>query len=426
MEGEYLSQIIDFDEIGGYGYLNLIVAPCGSGKTTLAFEHLATQYGNPSRALYLIDTVAGQDQLLENSHFRIYDKDWRKNLADTPLKDDGKIVVMTYARFGTLCKYFPNWHIGLDVIICDEIHKLFEMDLWNRAAKIPDNENVYRIAWNFIVQAFHLEQVPAVYALTATPEALYAHFDHKVNYDDEWLWDDDPSYLERQLKLFIYTVPLYGVPRHYEQKTTETYSNLIMLCHRLPLDKKGILYVPRIAQMQKCIEVLTSRGLRAVGIWSPHNQNWWMDKQQYAVRQHIIEHSAIPDDVDILLINKSCETSINIESHIDYMVVHSNQKDAQIQAIGRYRNDLDLVYLFDPDASDDLVLPDEMLDTPLYKEDINAYIKQQNIKDDYGHTMKQPTFLKYITMWDYQVQEKKIKGGKRYHIISRPETGTQN
>lgn len=421
MEGDFLSDIIDLDEVGDYGRLNLIIAPCGAGKTTFALQHLAPMYRNPARALYLIDTVAGQDQLLQNPKFRCYDKDWRADFTDTPIKDDGKIVVMTYARFGTLCKYFPNWYIGLDTIICDEIHKLFEMRLWNKAANIPDNENIYAIAWNYIFLAFHLEQVPAVYGLTATPEALYEHFRDKDNF-----YEEDPRYFKEKLSHFIYTIPLYGTPRHYVQKALEHYNNLIMLCHRLPADKKGIIYVPRIVQMTNCIEVLDKRGIRAVGIWSPNNQEWWMDKQQYAVRQHIIENATVPDDVDILLINKSCETSINIKSHIDYMVVHSNQEDTQTQAIGRYRNDLDLVYLFNPDIWDDIDLPSEMLNTPLYKEDIDSYITEHDIRDEHGHIMKQPSFLKHIAMWDYEVQSKKKKGGKRYHIITRIATGTQN
>lgn len=421
MEGDFLSNIIDFDEVGGYSFLNLIIAPCGAGKTTLALDHLAYEYGNPARALYLIDTLAGQDQLLQNPKCRCYDKEWRENFADTPIKDDGKIVVMTYARFGTLCKYFPDWYIELDTIICDEIHKLFEMRLWNKAANIPDSENIYAIAWNVIFTAFHLEQVPSVFGLTATPRALYEHF---VGKDSDCEYDPDQA--QEVLDLFIYHVPLYGIPRHYVQKEVKTYNNLTMLCNRLPADKKGMIYVPRIAQIEKYVQLLRNRGIRAVGIWSPHNEDWWMDSQQKRIRQHIIETAEIPDDVDVLLINKSCETSINIKSHLDYIVVHSSQEDTQIQAIGRYRNDLDLVYLFDPEIWDDIILPEEMLDTPLYKEDINAYILEQDIRDEQGHLMKQPRFLKHITMWDYTVQPKKIKGGKRYHVISKSLSGTQN
>lgn len=67
-----------------------------------------------------------------------------------------------------------------------------------------------------------------------------------------------------------------------------------------------------------------------------------------------------------------------------------------------------------------------MLNTPLYKEDVDNYIEKLDIRDEQGHLMKQPTFLKHITMWDYEVQAKKKKGGKRYHIISKINTGTKN
>lgn len=76
MDGDFLSEIIDFDEIGVCGYLNLIVSPCGSGKTTLALNHLAPMYGNPARSLYLIDTVAGQDQLLQNPKYHLCPKNY--------------------------------------------------------------------------------------------------------------------------------------------------------------------------------------------------------------------------------------------------------------------------------------------------------------------------------------------------------------
>ena len=107
------------------------------------------------------------------------------------------------------------------------------------------------------------------------------------------------------------------------------------------------------------------------------------------------------------------------------MVVHSSQKDTQLQALGRYRDDLDLLYLYDPEIWDEIILPDNMLDTPLYKEDIDAYIKEQDLRDERGNAMKQPGFLKHITMWDYKVQAKKIKGGKRYHLITKIDSGTQ-
>ena len=152
-----------------------------------------------------------------------------------------------------------------------------------------------------------------------------------------------------------------------------------------------------------------------------------MDKQQQEVRNYVISNEEIPENVDVLLINKSCETSINIKSHIDYMIIHSSQSDVQTQALGRYRNDLDDLYLYELEADDIVIIPPEMLDKPLFKEDINLFIKEQNIRDYYGRLMKQPMFLEYIIYYGYSVKSGKIKGGKRYNIISKPEiTGTQN
>lgn len=65
LKGEYLSEIVSEDDIKE-GALNLIYAPCGSGKTTYALNDLSlysfANYGNVP--LYLIDTVNGKEQLI--------------------------------------------------------------------------------------------------------------------------------------------------------------------------------------------------------------------------------------------------------------------------------------------------------------------------------------------------------------------------
>ena len=182
----------------------------------------------------------------------------------------------------------------------------------------------------------------------------------------------------------------------------------------------------RISMMEKYREFLQKRGINAVSIWSPHNQHWWMSKRQYEVRNYIIENAAVPDDVDVLLINKSCETSINIKSYIDYIVVHSSDPDIQTQAIGRYRNDLDDLYVYDPELWADIELPEEMLGVPLFKEDIVKLIKEQNMRDGTGRLVGKPTFISYLKDSGYDVESKKIKGGKRYQIITEKANCSQN
>ena len=107
------------------------------------------------------------------------------------------------------------------------------------------------------------------------------------------------------------------------------------------------------------------------------------------------------------------------------MVIHSTQNEVRTQALGRYRNDLDTVYLYEPEIIETIPIPVEMLGIPLYNEDIDNFIASNNIRDDQGRLMKQPSFLKYISFFDYDVQSKKHKGGKRYHIITERSIGTQ-
>lgn len=409
MEGSYLSELVDPKEAAYCQQLNLIVAPCGAGKTTFAIEQLATLWGDRQTSLYLIDTVAGKEQLLQNPKCQRYEKGWRKDEDFSDKTYKGKITVMTYAQFGTLCKHFPKWYWGLDTIICDEIHKLFEMRLWGIAKKIPKAENVYDHAWEAIFEAFYFWRVQSVVAMTATPTLLYRNFSEKV--DGEWF---ESSLLDTA----IHHVPLNGVPRHYEQRNIHEYNNLTALCNRLPADKKGILYIPRIAMMEHYQEILQKRGINAVSIWSPHNQDHWMTKRQYETRNYIIENAAIPETVDVLLINKSCETSINIKSHVDYIVVHSGDPDVQTQTVGRYRNDLDDLYLYNVESWEDIELPEEMLGVQLFKEDIIQYVEQQNVRDEKGRLVSQPTFISYLKDSGYDVVSKKVKGGKRYHIVT--------
>ena len=78
------------------------------------------------------------------------------------------------------------------------------------------------------------------------------------------------------------------------------------------------------------------------------------------------------EDEDVLLINKSCETSVNIESHVDFMIIHSSDSDTQTQARGRYRNDLRQLYLYADWAlyEEKIEIPKDKMNVRLFKDDI--------------------------------------------------------
>ena len=102
----YLSEVLDLSALRK-GRANIIVAP-----------------GN---VLYLIDTRAGKDSLLlrENAQkcteawVHLYDPHW---WGDRP--DRVNFAVMTYHQFGHALREESTFLIGIDLIICDEIHSL--------------------------------------------------------------------------------------------------------------------------------------------------------------------------------------------------------------------------------------------------------------------------------------------------------------
>ena len=136
-------------------------------------------------------------------------------------------------------------------------------------------------------------------------------------------------------------------------------------------------------------------------------------------KNYIINNAAIPDDIDVLFINKSCETSINIKSHVDYMVIHTTELDTKLQAMGRYRGDLDLVYIYWPSENERIELPEEMQNIPLFKEELEVYIYENNIRNSKGELMKTPSFLQLLKDQGYHVTPGKIRRGTRYHTLSR-------
>ena len=171
MEGKYLSEIVDLSSIC-IGRLNLIEAPCGAGKTTLAIQTLPQEYCDPSRSICLIDTVAGMEQLLKNSKCQCYDNELLDVVTCFSDPKNDKITVTTYAKFGVLCKKHPKWYQDLDTIICDEMHALVSMKKWTES-----EDNLHEIAWNALVECVESKDGPTVIGLTGTPDPLIKALD---------------------------------------------------------------------------------------------------------------------------------------------------------------------------------------------------------------------------------------------------------
>ena len=61
---KYLSDVLD-TSLFEKGVMNVVEAPCGSGKTTCAINRIAALASSPKKALFLIDTTNGFQRLAQ-------------------------------------------------------------------------------------------------------------------------------------------------------------------------------------------------------------------------------------------------------------------------------------------------------------------------------------------------------------------------
>lgn len=386
---KYLTEAVHADEIKS-GQLNLIEAPVGAGKTTWALNVLAEEVSDKHRMVYLIDTVNGKQQLLRHESATYYDRHWEETVNNGIVYfGEKKVVVMTYAKFGVLAERYPKFGFDFEMILCDEIHNLIRFN--NFTQKNPRDKRWHGIAKKRLEDIVLKSQKTKVIGLSATPQRAEQEFltpVHKVTVDED--------------------------VRQFETKSEYGYSNLEYLIDSIPKDKVGLVYVAHIRQMKKLVELTKAKGLRAVAIWSINNKEYPMTEEQLSARDYIINQEILPPDYDIVIINASCETSINIRGKVDYIVIHSTEEEVQVQVRGRYRGDLDELYVYDKES---LEVPSEFIEIPLFKEDKDKLCEILRQTDDYKRLVKWTKTKEKLLEEGYTITEKRYNN-RRYVIIT--------
>ena len=389
MQSKYMSEVLDTTQFRKNTF-NIIVAPCGCGKSTTAINVIAPMASSSSRVLYLIDTTAGcqrignEKSMILPHPFYGDDTANERTLTET---DKTKIVVATYARFGVWCSQYPNFSDHFELIICDEVHNLVQF------ATFSDESNYTAVARESICAAVVRGKTMFV-GITATPDFL------------------------KKLRCPQYYVPLdTSELRHYTEGNIIHYASIKQLMRQLPTSQRGALYVSRVTQMKECANIARECGYNPICLWSPSNEKHEMTPEQNKVRAHLLEFEEVPPQYDLLIINASCETAINIRSHMDYFIVHNSNPTHIIQARGRYRGDLQTLYLLDKDKGT-IYIPETYLDRPLFKEDKSSLNKDLYIKNDKGRFIPWSQLSQMITDSGYNFSEGR-DGNRPYTIIRR-------
>ena len=389
-----------------------------AGKTRFALVKLLEWVGNPERCLYLIDTTNGELRIQENivkeaakeaierQTYAFYDYNTKLTWGED--QSVGRMPVMTYAGFGAeVRKNQGKFHwLDYDYIICDEMHNLVDYQRFNdRSTNLEVAESALR--------TIAAERETKIVAMSATPEKIRKRFG-ELCYDVRF----DRSDLQQLCT-----------------SSSIAYSCKVEELLETNKGKTGILYVTEIDRMKHYIEYANSIGYHAEGFWSislDTQKKKPMTAEQFKLRETVLKYETIPEEYDLLVINRASETCIKIkEEHrkVDFMIVHDKNDEVKTQVRARYHGDLPVFYYHDIEAANTFTakhieLPERFLNVRLYSDQWNELCQFVGLKRPHGGFYSMPTTAKYLGENGYCVVKKKDskKNGQYYYVISARDT----
>lgn len=385
---KYLSELVDVNMLQK-GKLNVIKAPTGSGKTYFALEHIPSlTYDAIHHVVYLIDTINGKEQIIQNYNAISEYYSWSKDVDEDGMwfEPSGKVVVLTYAKFGYLLNRYSDFYTHFSYIICDELPSLLRFQYYS------PQPNLHSVARGGLEQAVKGNEA-IVIALTATPQSIQESFHAPT------------------VEIPIDQTDLI----HYEVKKVVPYNNLDTVLSSIQRGSVGLCYMTRIHQMIDFEQKAREAGFSPVCIWSIGNKDHSMSDEQLAVRDSVLNDFTIPPKYDMLIINASSETSLKIKSPVDFVIVHSSNPDTQIQVRGRVNSDLKTLYL--PAVETPVIeVPSGYLNTELFQRGKDALVAELNLRNKNNRPYKWRTVKKFIIDNGYTVDEGR-RNGYRFSVI---------
>ena len=141
-----------------------------------------------------------------------------------------------------------------------------------------------------------------------------------------------------------------------------------------------------------------------------------MTEEQRRVREYILTNAALPPEYDMFIINASSETSINIFGDLDYIVIHNQEEETQIQVRGRYRDDLDSLYVLNYDSVP--YVPAEFMGVKLFTEDKKRLCAFLSLRHKDGKKKAWTATKEALIEDGYTITEGR-QDNKRFVIITR-------
>lgn len=415
-KGIYLAEALEKEQAQYYrGRMNLIEAQTGQGKTTAAIKTIPAQLGlEPQRCLVLIDTTMAREEKIEMNDCQ----EWGEL--------ENKPYIMTYSKFGSMVKNKEINSGMFDYIACDEIHNLIkyvridEANIWKRNPEADyeiiclhlARESLDYIAVDAIIRWMDLGMW--VFGFTATPNSL-----------DKW----------NKLSTYINKIQIHEQLVAYEVLQKYDYWDVHPLLAANPPVKR-LIHAPTIDLAEKfAAEIYEKTGRKVLVLSSKSNLNHPLTEEQEDGLKHIKTNHTYPDGVDDIIATEAYATGWNLlDDSVEEVIVHTGNKDIQIQFPGRKRGDWKIQYNYNSQLGEaqkraerakrqranqlallnggDWTVPEEYLDRKLDKED------KEKLIEDLKYPKKWTSLKKTLEEKGYIITQ--VGAGKYYgHMITK-------
>lgn len=398
--------------IGQYNIIN-----CGirTGKTYWAVQNLPvyTRDGKKARVLFLVDTIALKNQIINeySDYCCAADEFWRQTDRQWSLDED-KIGIMCYQELAIMStkERYPAFLNQIDVICWDECDSIFDFaaSTFAKARKSiftwSDNSNAEILVaiqkycgnkeyapllllalWEKLLKESRILCI----GLSASPERARSYYESLIHASN--LGQLEMGYRNSQDIYFL------DILEQVKSLTPE----------------EGVGYwcfSPSITNNQSIIRAAKLKGFNAIEIHSKNNTDYPLSEEQLRVIELIETVGLIPYEYDFVVFTKAFERGISLrDTRFKNLIVDSYYQVDRIQA-GRqtFPYQRYVKVLATP-------IPDEYLYKPLSVKQCRELAKLINISEDVGktganrgRTMSWNKLQTILPIFGYQVEKKKM------------------
>lgn len=399
----YLSEIIKMER-PKFKSNNLILAPVGSGKTTL-IEDIMLKSGI-GKALMLVSNTTLKDSLCPAD--LVLREEMSNGMYTTKRRevfsiDELKIHLMTYSEFGNRIYENNDFLNDIEQIHCDEIHSLPGYQMYNNDVALA----------HAIKYLFNKQEDKQIFYFTATNEYLLnmekrrpgtlkciTTFDYTSHKD-----------IKRYMALSEHKINHVEQIRPFLKDRIKSFNYY---------KYKGLAFSRTISGQEKIERIVVEEGFRPLILWSVNNERI-MSGEQLRAREELINTGHIPDPYNFLIINSAMQEGWNLKDNkVKLAIINTINETEHTQALGRVRHDIDLLIYRTSERDIGGAIrhvPQHYLNKELTPEMKKDLCKDLNLINSNGITYKWSSIKKLLMQIKYEIIDSQITlDGKRVRV----------